>query len=77
VDPGSGDPCLCITLFECTFTSFFIGKKSKRSHKRVEIKGFFLPFLLNDRRIQEAQKQVDPVDPDWDPDPQHWNELNF
>jgi hypothetical protein len=34
---------------------------------------FFLPFLLNDRRIririQEARKHVDPVDPD--PDPQH------
>ncbi len=33
------------------FTSFFKGKKSKRSHKTVEIK-VFLPFLLNDRRIR-------------------------
>ena len=46
---------------------------SKRSHKTVEIK-VFLTILLNDRRIriQEAQKHVDPVDPDSDPDPQHW-----
>jgi hypothetical protein len=29
---------------------------------------FFLLFLLNVRRIQEAQKHVDP-DPDLDPDP--------
>ncbi len=38
----------------------------------MESKVFFLLFLLNDRRIriQEAQKHVDPVDPD--PDPQHW-----
>jgi hypothetical protein len=35
---------------------------------------FFLLFLNDDRRIREAQKQVDPVDPgpDSDPDPQHW-----
>jgi hypothetical protein len=32
------------------FTSFFKDKKSKRSHKTVEIKGFLL-FLLDDRRI--------------------------
>jgi hypothetical protein len=36
---------------------------------------FFLLFLLNERRIriQEAQKHVDPVDPDpeSDPGPQH------
>ncbi len=35
---------------------------------------FFLLFLHDDRRIririQEAQKHVDPVDPD--SDPQHW-----
>jgi len=31
-----------------TFTSFFKGKKSKRSHKTVEIK----VFLFNDRRIR-------------------------
>jgi hypothetical protein len=34
----------CILLFEGTFTSFFKGKKSKRSHKTV--------YLLNDRRIR-------------------------
>jgi hypothetical protein len=40
---------------------------------------FFLPFLLDDRRIRiqirihEAQKHVEPEDsdPDSDPDPQH------
>jgi hypothetical protein len=50
----------------------FKDKKSKRSHKAVGIK-VFLIFLLGDRRIriQEAQKHVDPVDPDSDPDPQH------
>jgi hypothetical protein len=30
----------CILLFEGTFISFFKGKKSKRSHKTVEIKVF-------------------------------------
>jgi hypothetical protein len=35
---------------------------------------FFLLFLHDDRRIriQEAQKHVDPVDPDSDQEPQHW-----
>ncbi len=50
-------------------------KKSKRSHKTLGIK-FFLLFLLDDRRIRsqiwirirEAQRHVDPVDPD----PEHW-----
>jgi hypothetical protein len=64
----------CILHFEGTFTSFSKGQKSKRSHKTVEIKVFLL-FLLNDRRIririQEAQKHVDLVDPDSDPDPRH------
>jgi hypothetical protein len=52
----------------------FKDKKSKRSHIAVRIKVFLL-FWLGDRRIQiririhEAQKHVDPVDPD--PDPQH------
>ncbi len=36
----------------------------------------FLLFLHDDRRIRirEAQKHVDPVDPDLDsdPDPEHW-----
>jgi hypothetical protein len=30
----------CLLLFEGTFTSFFKDKKSKRSHKAVEIKVF-------------------------------------
>ncbi len=38
----------------------------------MEIKVFLtIRYLLNDRRIQEAQKHVDPVDPD----PQHWSEV--
>jgi hypothetical protein len=48
---GSADPdppqnlnnkFFCILLFEGTFTSFFKGKKSKRSHKTVEIKVFLI-----------------------------------
>jgi hypothetical protein len=34
----------CTLLFEGTFTSFFSGKKSKRSHKTVEIKVFLTIF---------------------------------
>jgi hypothetical protein len=34
----------CILLFEGTFTSFFEDKKSKRSHKIVEIKVFLTIF---------------------------------
>ncbi len=50
----------CIVLFEVSFTSFF-KEVTKLSKSR-----FFLLFLLNDRRIRihEAQKHVDPVDPD-------------
>jgi hypothetical protein len=33
-----------ILIFEGTSTSFFIGKKSKRSHKTVEIKVFLTIF---------------------------------
>jgi hypothetical protein len=33
-----------IFRFEGTFTSFFKGKKSRRSHKTVEIKVFFTIF---------------------------------
>jgi|688.fasta_scaffold2454835_1 hypothetical protein len=44
---------------------------------------FFLLFLLDDRRIRilisdkwiwirDAQKNMDPSDPDVDMDPQHW-----
>jgi hypothetical protein len=36
----------CLLLFEATFTSFFKGKKSKRSHKTVEIKVFLTTFAL-------------------------------
>ncbi len=35
---------ICILLFEGTFTSFFKDKKSKRSHKTVEIKVFLTDF---------------------------------
>jgi hypothetical protein len=34
----------CILLFEGTFTSFFKGNKSKRSHKTMEIKVFLTIF---------------------------------
>jgi hypothetical protein len=34
----------CIVLFEGTFRSFFKEKKSKRSHKTVEIKVFLAIF---------------------------------
>ena len=34
----------CLLLFEGTFTSFFKDKKSKRSHKSVEIKVFLTIF---------------------------------
>ncbi len=44
--------------------------KSQKS-KTVEIKVFLTIFLIDRRiRIQEAQKHVDP---DSDPDPQHWS----
>jgi hypothetical protein len=73
----------CILFFECTFTSFFKDKKSKRSHKTVEIKVFFTIFYdrririrTSDQliRIQEAQKHVDP---DSDLDPQHCSKDYF
>jgi hypothetical protein len=34
----------CLILFEGTFTSFFKGKNSKRSHKTVGIKVFLTIF---------------------------------
>jgi hypothetical protein len=40
------EPFFCILLFEDTFKSIFKGKKSKRSHKTVEIKGFSYYFCL-------------------------------
>ncbi len=40
-----------LLLFECTLTSFFKDKKSKRSHKTVGIK-VFLAIFLDNRRIQ-------------------------
>jgi hypothetical protein len=47
----------------------------KKSQSSTYESRFFLLFLLNGRRIRirEAQKHVDPVDPDpdWDPDPEH------
>jgi hypothetical protein len=68
----------CLLLFEVTFTSFFIDKKSLRSHKTVESRFFFLVLLddgkLRSRirtshlwiRIREVQKHTDPA-PDLDP----------
>jgi hypothetical protein len=57
-------------LFEGSFASFFLDKKSKRSHKTIGIM-FFLLFLLDDRRIRirihEAQKHTDFTDPDLGP----------
>jgi hypothetical protein len=35
----------CILLFDGTLTSFFKDKKSKRSHKTVEIKAFLTIFV--------------------------------
>ncbi len=66
MDPDSGPDLDATTIFFCenffsnllfegTFTSFFKGEKTKRSHKTVEIKVFLL-FLLIDR-----------MDPDPDP----------
>jgi hypothetical protein len=40
-----------LLLYEDTFTSFFKDKKSKRSHKAIEIKVFHT-ILLGDRRIR-------------------------
>jgi hypothetical protein len=45
----------CLLLFEGTFTSFLNNKKSKRSHKSVEI----LLFLLDDRRIRIRIRNTD------------------
>jgi hypothetical protein len=36
----------CILLFEGKFPSFFKDKKSKRSHKTVEIKAFLTIFAM-------------------------------
>jgi hypothetical protein len=36
--------CILPVLFEGTFTSFFKGKKSKRSHTTLEIKVFLTIF---------------------------------
>ncbi len=38
--------CFCLLLFEGKFTSFFKDKKSQRSHKTLEIKGFSYYFCL-------------------------------
>jgi hypothetical protein len=36
----------CLLIFEDTFSAFFNGKMSKRSHKTVGIKAFFYYFSL-------------------------------
>jgi hypothetical protein len=56
----------CLLIFEGICSSFSKIKSQKEVTKQQE-SSFFLLFLLGDRRIQEAQKHVDPVDPD----PQH------
>ncbi len=79
-DPGSGcwlspipdpDPQHCFSAYItfCTFISFFADKKSERSHKRIEIKGFLNFFAWwwedpdpsSDSRTREAKKER------WDP----------
>ncbi len=71
----------CILLFKGTFTSFFKDKKSKRSHKTVEIKVFLTLFAKWSRRpknmrmrhsgimyivhVIQSQQHL----PDLDPDP--------
>jgi hypothetical protein len=66
-----------------TFKLIFIDKKSKRSHKIVEIKVFLKPFCLLMERSGSGSVQnndgsgrpkniTDPTDLDPDPDPQHW-----
>jgi hypothetical protein len=72
-----------LLLFEGTFTSFSKIKSQKEVTKQEESR-FFLLFLLGDGRIhtsdlciririQEAQKHVDPMDPD----PQHWYKISI
>jgi hypothetical protein len=46
----------CILLFEGIFTKFFKEKSHKEVEKQQESR-FFLVFLLDDSRIQEAQKR--------------------
>ncbi len=45
--------------------------KSQKEVTKQYVARFFLLFRLGDRRIQEAHKHVDPVDPDPDSDPQY------
>ena len=65
----------CIILFEGIFTSFFKGRKSQNS--RNQGVSYYFCLMIEGSEIQEAQKHVDPVDPDpdLDPDPQHWRLL--
>jgi hypothetical protein len=68
-----------LITFEGTFTSVFIDKKSKRSHKIVEIKDFLTFFFRwKDPDPYKIKRDPDPGDPktctdptDTDPDPQH------
>ncbi len=57
------------------FSSFFKNKKSKRSHKIVDIKVFLFCLLIEGSgsgpgagSVQEAQKHRNPTDLD----PEHW-----
>jgi hypothetical protein len=56
----------CILLFEGTFTSFFKGKKSKRSHKTLEIKVFLYYICL---MIEGSGSGSIPLTNGSDPDP--------
>ncbi len=44
VQDANKNECIVLVLFEGTFTSFVKEKKSKRSHKTVEIKVFLSIF---------------------------------
>ncbi len=59
----------CLLLFEGTFTSFFKDKKSKKVTKsRNQSFSYYFCMVIEG----SGSEYVDPVDPDSDPDPQHW-----
>jgi hypothetical protein len=71
-----------LITFEGTFTSFFKDKKSYRSHKTVGItfSYYFCMMIEESGSVSltndpngEAQKHMDPTDPD----PQHWSCVNL
>ncbi len=62
---SSSSNFFCLLLFEGTFTSVIIDKKSRRGHEKVEIKVFLTFFAC-------LWKDPDPYKIMTDPDPQHW-----